>query len=823
MPPFVVARVAVASAVYSIDRPFDYLVPDELAGLAKPGMRVVVPFGRGNRKTEGFILERLEETVGRRLKPVCHIYNDGYALSENERALALWLCRRCFCTYFKAADAMLPPGVWSRSDPLYGRGSCTLEEALAQAGASKPKQALVREIYAAPSPLTEAELRQRCEVEKPAQYLKTLVESKALTVSQTFSDQKKGGRTIRMISLAVPQEQAEAALGSGALREKRLNVVRSVAQAGCLPEKELCYLTGVQPGLVRRLEKLGVIRAEMKELFHAPTLPKDEPVPRIELTEAQEKACAGLLKLMDGTPHAALLYGVTGSGKTQVYIRLIKEALARNQSAILLVPEIALTPQMVYQFCLHFRGLVEVVHSALTPAQRQEAWRRIRAGKTRVVVGTRTAVFSPVQNLGLIVLDEEQEPSYKSDHDDPRYHARDVAKYRAFQERCLLVLGSATPSVETFWQSEQGTLTRFELPGRYMDTPLPDTILADLRGQLRDGDASSVSPRLLAELQKNLAAGEQSILFLNRRGSARMAVCVDCGYVPMCQNCSVALTYHSRNGRMMCHHCGYSEELPQVCPVCGNKHLKLVGTGTQKVEEELLQLLPGVRILRMDADTTTERQSHEKLLEAFARGKADILLGTQMVAKGLDFDNVTLVGVLDADLSLYCGDYRAQERTFSLLTQVVGRAGRRRKPGRAVIQTYTPQNPVIQSAAKQDYRAFYAYELESRRALGAPPFSDLFVFTVTGLSEPQVIRAAEELAALLRSAADGPYKDLNSKVLGPAPASIARLNKRYRYTVSFRGKTDKRTKEMISAVLTACDKAGLTRLTAISADINPMT
>lgn len=285
----------------------------------------------------------------------------------------------------------------------------------------------------------------------------------------------------------------------------------------------------------------------------------------------------------------------------------------------------------------------------------------------------------------------------------------------------------------------------------------------------------------------------------------------------------MALTFHSKNGRMMCHHCGFSEELPRVCPSCGSEHIKLIGTGTQKVEEELSEKLPEARVLRMDADTTSERQSHEKLLDSFARGKADILLGTQMVAKGLDFANVTLVGVLDADLSLYCGDYRAQERTFSLLAQVVGRAGRRQKPGRAVVQTYTPENPVIVAAAKQDYRTFYRYEMESRRALGAPPFYDLFVFTVTGMSELQTAADAEGLARLLRSAARGSYADLGIEVLGPAPAVIARLNKRYRFTVSFRGKTDRRTREMISAVLSACDKAGLTRLSAISADVNPMS
>jgi primosomal protein N' (replication factor Y) len=821
MAPFVTVRVAVASAVYAIDRPYDYLVPERWAEAARPGMRVLAPFGRGNRRTEGFILERHEEQERRPLKAIAHLYDDGVGLDERGTALALWMCRQYFCTFFQAADAMLPPGIWSRTGPLYGRGETGPEEALARCGRSRPRQALLRALYEAEEPLTAGELGKRAGVDKPEPALRALAEAGLIRVSEP-APRERSARTVRMISPAMPEDQAETLLGTGELAARRRGVLHTAAQAGSLPERELCYLTGVQPGLVQRLVRLGVLRAEPVELYRPPALPKDEPVPRIVLSEAQNAAFEGLRALMDGTPHAALLYGVTGSGKTQVYIRLIREALDRGQGAILLVPEIALTPQMVWQFCLHFRGQVEVVHSALTAAQRLEAFRRIRAGKTRVVIGTRTAVFAPVAAPGVIILDEEQEHSYKSADSDPRYHARDVAKYRAAHENCLLVLGSATPSVETFHQSETGKLARFELPARFRDTPLPETILADLRGQLRGGDPSEISPTLRAELEKNLAAGEQSILFLNRRGSARMAVCVDCGYVPMCKNCSAALTYHQRNGRLMCHHCGYSEELPRVCPVCGGERLKLVGTGTQKVEEELHELLPGARVLRMDADTTNERQSHEKLLDQFAKGKADILLGTQMVAKGLDFAGVTLVGVLDADLSLYCGDYHAQERTFSLLTQVVGRAGRRDKPGRAVIQTYTPENPVILAAARQDYRAFYDYELESRRAIGAPPFCDLFVFTVSSPGQEEAQKSAAGLAELLNQAMAGPFADQRAPLLGPAPAAIARLNRRYRFTLSFRGHNGRRVREMISAVLTACDRAGLTRLSAVSADMNPL-
>ena len=520
-----------------------------------------------------------------------------------------------------------------------------------------------------------------------------------------------------------------------------------------------------------------------------------------------------------GKPEAALLYGVTGSGKTQVYIRLIQHTLDQGKNAILLVPEIALTPQMLKKFRLYFRDQVAVMHSGLTATQRYDEYCRIQSGKARVVIGTRTAVFSPLTNLGCMIIDEEQEPTYKSES-DPRYHAREVAKYRAAQDNCLLLMGSATPSVESYHAAKAGKYHLLTLPQRYQNTPLPATILADMRGQLREGDPSRISRQLLEELQLNLSRGEQSILFINRRGSARMATCIDCGHIPTCENCSVALTYHSRNGRLMCHHCGFSQPMPETCPECGGAHLKLIGSGTQSIEDELQELLPEARILRMDADTTEGRVSHEKLLDSFAKGKADILLGTQMVAKGLDFDNVTLVGVLEADLSLYCGDYHATERTFSLLAQVVGRAGRRTRPGRAVIQTYTPEHPVIQAAAAQDYDAFYEQEILTRQALKAPPFADQFVFRFGGTDEYTVQQAAQVFAkALATQLAQTP--DVEPTVLGPVPAPIAKLNKRYFYTVSFRGRATNNSRALVSRMLAAYDRWPGSRSLTVSADIDP--
>ena len=808
-----VARVAVAAAVYSIDRPYDYSVPAAWRETIREGHRVMVPFGAGNRKTEGIVLELQEEETSRQLKAIAHVFDDDVVLQPQQKALALWMCRRYFCTFFQAANALFPPGVWNRKAETYLPGE------LSDEGLPPKKLRILAALRQAGKPLTAGELKKLLQPEDIKKELAQLVKSGHVTVQQQFQ-QNVREKKITMLRLTLPLEQALGQIGKGMLKERREKVLRVIHQAGQLPEKEVCYLTGMSTALIRRLVTLGILTAESVQVSRMPKLLKTETPEPIALNEQQQAAFLRLQQLQQsGKPEAALLYGVTGSGKTQVYIRLIQHTLAQGKNAILLVPEIALTPQMLKKFRLYFRDQVAVMHSGLTATQRYDEYCRIQSGKARVVIGTRTAVFSPLDNLGCMIIDEEQEPTYKSES-DPRYHAREVAKYRAAQDNCLLLMGSATPSVESYHAAKAGKYHLLTLPQRYQNTPLPATILADMRGQLREGDPSRISRQLLEELQLNLSRGEQSILFINRRGSARMATCIDCGHIPTCENCSVALTYHGRNGRLMCHHCGYSQPMLETCPECGGVHLKLIGSGTQSIEDELQDLLPEARILRMDADTTEGRVSHEKLLDSFAKGKADILLGTQMVAKGLDFDNVTLVGVLEADLSLYCGDYHATERTFSLLAQVVGRAGRRTRPGRAVIQTYTPGHPVIQAAAAQDYDAFYEQEILTRQALKAPPFADQFVFRFGGTDEHTVQQAAQVFAkALATQLAQTP--DVEPTVLGPVPAPIAKLNKRYFYTVSFRGRATNNSRALVSRMLAAYDRWPGSRSLTVSADIDP--
>lgn len=815
--PTMVARVAVAAAVYSIDRPYDYAVPQTLAEPLFPGARVLVPFGRGDKLSEGFVLEvtsRQEDNLP--LKSIAYVFSKEISLSPQQQALALWMCRRCFCTYYQAAAALLPPGIWSRLPETYLLGPAFSPERLSEYDLQE--QQLLTAVQLAPEPLSAKALAEQC----------GLPEKTTLRMLRAFCRQElllchpnlkplPSEKKIVILRPALPPEEMLIRLDDR-MTPQRKAVLDCILAAGSLPEKELCYRTGVSPVVVKALVRQGILAAE-----HLPedAMPVKEPemqASKIVLNEQQQRAYEGLCGLMSGEkPEVALLYGVTGSGKTLVYIRLIQHTLSLGKSAILLVPEIALTPQVVSRFRQYFGSRVAVLHSGLTVGQRYTEYCRIRRGQATVIIGTRTAVLAPAVNLGCILVDEEQEPSYKSET-DPRYHARDVAKYRAAREGCLLVLGSATPSVESYYAAKTGAYHLFTLPSRFQNTPLPETVLADMRGQLRQGDPSRISSQLQAELQGNLERGEQSILFLNRRGSARMAACVDCGYIAMCENCSAAMTYHSRNGRLMCHHCGASVPMISTCPACGGTHIRLLGSGTQSVEDELQALFPTARILRMDADTTQGRTTHEALLKQFSQGEADILLGTQMVAKGLDFPNVTLVGVLEADLSLYCGGYHAPERTFSLLAQVVGRAGRRTTRGRAVIQTYTPENPVILAAAAQDYDAFYQQEIQTRQALKAPPFDDLFVFRLGGVDEASVREHARQLAALVRSRLGS-----GNAVLGPAPAALAKVNQRYYYTVSFRAKANSESRAIAAQLLVAAESLHHGPQCTVSADINPMT
>lgn len=621
-----------------------------------------------------------------------------------------------------------------------------------------------------------------------------------------------------MAALAVPTEEAaEAAEKRGRRAPQQAEVLRTLCAIGRASLQDLKEFTGASSQTVKALCSAGYIELQEVPVYRRPELATGvERAALPELSPAQDKVCRGILKLCGDRAAAALLFGVTGSGKTTVYIRLIAELRRRGRTALLLVPEIALTPQMLRTFSSHFGDDIAVLHSSLSAGERLDEWRRIKEGKAGVVIGTRSAVFAPLEKLGAIIIDEEQEDTYKSEN-APRYHARDVAKFRCAKDGALLLLGSATPDVESRWMAEQGRYAYFSLPGRYNERELPTVRVVDMKEELRRGNGGSISLFLRDELKKNLESGEQSILFLNRRGANRLIACGNCGFVYRCPNCSVSLTYHSFNRRLMCHHCGYSRPLDESCPECGGI-LHRVGTGTQKVEEELGELFPGVGVLRMDTDTVAPAGGHDVLLERFREERIPIMVGTQMVTKGLNFENVTLVGVISADQSLYAADYRAAERTFSLITQVVGRSGRFEKPGRAVIQTFTPSNEVICQAAAQDYESFYGSEIELRRLEDLPPFTELLCVTMSGLVEEEVhacgARVRDELTLATRGVE-------GARVLGPAPLPVLKVNNKYRYRVTLCAPPGKGMRRIVADLVIRFSTDKKYRGVSLYADTNP--
>ena len=787
-------KVAVSAAPYSIDKPYSYLVPESLAAAAVPGVRVMVPFGRGNKESEGLILARVQEPKLPGSKALRQVLDPEPVLDKAGIDLALWMRGRYFCTVFEAVKTILPAGLWYGLREIWSLAmepETARSAAVAIPGAWQVLDLLEKQGGKADIRVLRDALGDG--VEKP---LKAMKKAEILTC-ETDAKRKIADKSHRMVELAVNTEDAYA-LTEPKRRSApaRYEVVNFLATAGRTPAAEVSYYTGASARTLKTMEKAGLIAFSEEEELRVPSLDDVEPGPEIVLNEEQQRAFEEILdRVQAAKPSVTLLHGVTGSGKTQVYLRLVQETLALGKTAMVLVPEIVLTPQMMRKFSSYFGSRVAMLHSSLKMTERYDQWKRIRRGEVDVVLGTRSALFAPLKNLGLIIMDEEQEGSYQSEN-VLRYDAREVAKYLCVREKAALVFGSATPTVETAWAAEQGSYQKALLRRRYNENALPEVLIADLRQEILNGNPGLISTPLRQELEKNLAAGEQSILFLNRRGSSRMLLCGECGYVPQCPRCSTAMTYHSANGRLMCHYCGHSEPAADTCPECGG-WMKHVGAGTQKVEEELRELFPEAGILRMDADTTAG--GHEEILQTFERERVPILLGTQMVAKGLDFENVTLVGVLSADISLYVDNYRAAERTFSLLTQVVGRAGRGGKTGRAVIQTYTPGNDVIRCAARQDYDAFYESEIRMRRLRRYPPFADLFTVTISGTEEGRVLRAAVSVRETLRQLCRRPELAAGEpEVLGPAPAPVVKVNNRFRYRCTLVGKNDKATREMLA-------------------------
>ena len=810
-----IGKIAVSAANFAIDKPYSYRIPEGMRVL--PGMRVQLPFGRANKRTEGIVLA-VENGDPAGLKAVELCLDEEPILTDRQLRLAAFMRERYFCTFYDAIRAMLPAGLWFQSKETF---SLTEDRSWKEKTIRKEHAQDVLELLEnLGGQAEESALRNLIPEEQVLHDTVSYLAKKKWITAHTDFLRRVHDRTEKIATLASsPEEAMEFAARRPKSAAMQKSVLELLCSLGSVAVKELCYFTGASTTTVNRLEKLGYITLSERPVLRCREIKPTKLDGPLVLNDQQQTCFEGLARRMEEeTPGTALLYGVTGSGKTSVYIKLIQNALDQNKSAMLLVPEIALTPQLLGLMAAHFGESVAVLHSSLSAAERYDQWKRVRSGDAKVVVGTRSAVFAPC-TPGLIILDEEQEHSYKSEN-SPRYDAREVAIWRGAKEKALVLLGSATPSVESMYRAKNGVYHLYTLRQRFGGRPLPEVEIVDMREEMKFGNDLSLSVPLRHRIMEARDADKQTILLLNRRGASRALVCVDCRETPECPRCSIRLTYHSANHRLMCHYCGHSQPVTERCPSCGGP-LKAIGTGTQKVQEELEFLFPEMPTSRMDADTVSAVNTHEVILQRFQQEKIPVLIGTQMVAKGLNLPDVTLVGVLDADLSLYTGGYRAGETTFNMLTQVVGRAGRGDSPGRAVVQTLVPEHQVIRLAAAQDYDGFYDLEIQLRQVQNAPPFGDIATVTFTGQEETAVLRGAakfrDSLNACLRQEA---YTQERCTVLGPAPCVVPKINYNFRYQLTLRCSLTRNLRLLLAHLLRQFSQDKLNRGVSAFVDVN---
>ncbi len=810
----ILALVAVENVAYHFDILYGYLVPETLCEKVKKGSRVLVGFGNGSSKRQGLVFDFSSPEPGKRYKNLLQSLDEKPLFSEEMLSLALFLKERTFCTLFEAARVQLPTGFHLKTQVKY----------VALQSAERPKlneteTAVYEYMLAGVSFFSKEKVLKDCKLPSDSDVLERLLQ-KGLVQRNYEAEKQVGNLTVKTARMAAAYFEPQAL--PQALTEKQRSVCNVLFDVGAASVKELCYFTGVSVSVISALEKKGVLEIVDSDLYRVPKteLINSDAKRDIALTEHQQAAYRNLLEKYRAGGGVSLLYGVTGSGKTSVFLRLIDDVLRSDRQVIVMVPEISLTPQMMAIFKGRYGDEVAIFHSALSVGERRDEYRRVQDGLVKIAVGTRSAVFAPFPNLGLIVMDEEQEHTYKSEL-SPRYHARDVARFRAKYHHALLLLSSATPSLESYSYAKKGIYGLETLPERYGDAVLPDVTVVDMKLDRQRGNKHSLSMPLIDLLAKNLEDHKQSILLMNRRGYNTFVACDSCGEVISCPSCSISLTYHRANDRLMCHYCGYSRPFTNVCEHCGKPKLRYAGTGTQRIEEELASLFPTARILRMDTDAASTRGVFEKNLLAFGAGDYDIMLGTQMVAKGLNFENVTLVGVINADLALHNDDYRSEERTFDLLTQVVGRSGRGSEKGVALVQTMTPENGVIRLAQKQDYPAFFKNEIVIRKAMIYPPFCDLCVLCAVSENERLALDAANLAVTRLRELGESEYSDVHMIVMPVMPPRIGKIGDRYRFRIIIKCKNSRRLRALIAQLLCEFGKVPQLRDVTLTADINP--
>lgn len=817
-------RVYIIDATYHLDQTYLYYIPDSMRGLIKAGMFIIVPFGIRNRKQFAVVSELLthdqfDHTI--KAKPVSSLLYEGLAVPDDLMKLCEYLRDHTFCTVGEAVRAIMPAAAFGRINEYYAIAR--------EIEGTKDYSHLELSVYQYIKQSQSATLpRMKLDINAEVPRALASLEEKGL-ISRSLEYKESGGRVfVERCSLLADEARTRELIAASEKRgPKQAAILNALLENGGMNVTELRELLGESRQQIKALAAAGVIKVDKTELYRDPYDDGNPPPPdNSPLSPSQQTALESIACLYDThEPKAALLHGITGSGKTRVIKAMCDRVIADGRDVIILIPEIALTPQTVAYFRSAYNGKIAVIHSSLSDGERFDMWRRIKSGDIHICVGTRSAVFAPFPKLGMIVIDEEQEYTYKSDM-NPKYHARDAARFRCAEQNALLLLASATPSLESYYKAQNGQYSLIELTERYGEAVLPEVIVADMRMDTAEGLISPLGSVLRGELAATLNRGEQAVLFLNRRGYNSFLSCPKCGEVIQCPHCSVSLTFHTnthggeRGGYLSCHYCGYRQSVPQSCPKCGGEHLSYMGFGTQKVEEELNAAFPDAKILRMDADTTGSKFSYEEIIGDFRAHKADILLGTQMVTKGHDFPDVTLSAVLSADSALYLDDYHAAERTFALICQLVGRSGRGDKRGRAVIQTYNPEHPVIQLSAAQDYKRFFTNELALRRALIFPPFCDIALLTLTGIDETELSRLAAAVGKRMKELLQLDYRDIPIEVFGPFDAPIYKVKEKFRERIVMKCRLNKRTRDFLRRI-TADWTEALPKNNTITIDINP--
>ena len=848
------AEVYIIDIPYHADKPYTYYIPPTIGESVVKGGVVEVPFGRGNRRVTGIVTEIRSGEASETTKPVTAAVGDGALLDDELIGLCLFVKNHTLCTFGDALRAVVPSVAMAKIVTYYKVTDKNAENAvlslgergqmvydLARTKKTFTKQALQTEldfdVTRTLAQLAEKQLIEQCTEVKGSAKPKTV---RVMSLSDEFKAKIGGDETVF---------DAEVDSLKGENQKKLLRGVRE--REDCADTslfEEIGLSTAAGRAAFASLRKKGFLSADEREEFRnhftTESLLCDNAGEKYEkptLSDEQRKAADTIVGMcMAHSPAAALLHGVTGSGKTNVIMEAIDKVLEDGRGVIMLVPEIALTPQTVGIFVRRYGDRIAVIHSSLSGGERYDAWRRIRDGIATVVVGTRSAVFAPMKNIGLIVIDEEQEYTYKSDT-NPKYLAHDIARYRCKDHGAVMLLASATPSIASYYKAKSGAYKLIELKERYGSRPLPEALIYDMRGEVTGGNTTPIGGLLAEKLAEDRAAGNQAILFLNRRGYNNYVSCTSCGKSIKCPNCSVTLTYHStrtraarktdenfetarrENGYLVCHTCGFRAKIPDKCPECGKEHFMFMGCGTQKAEDDVTSALPGLRVLRMDYDTTQAKYAHEEILKKFRDGEADVLLGTQMVTKGHDFPRVATVGVLSADASFTVDDYRAGERTFAMLTQVIGRAGRADVKGCAVIQTYDPDNPIINMAAKQDYVRFYESEIKLRKAMCFPPFCDIAVITLSSADEGYLGLVTTRMYKRIVEHTKTEFTDVPIVLYGPFEAPIYKVQNMFRMRFVMKCKLNKRTRDFVSELMSEFSKnRGENRIT-ISVDLNPST